>query len=286
MSRDSARRLFTGGCRTTVLMSSHFDGSSYGAIQQPVRRFATALRKRRSSFYRPKTDLEPEETPDRPFTLPPGQFRPKQSLGQNYLSDQNYVTKIVESFLEHRKIVCPDVAEDGGERVVEIGPGTGALTRTLFPLLPKMKAIEIDQRSVEFLKSKFPSLPVYHMDALQCDWYKYAADHGGKISVVANLPYYIVSQVLFSLVDAHEVVNNAVVTMQWEVAERICARPRTKDYGIPSVVFQLYAKSSIAFKIPPKVFYPPPKIDSGLVCVDFTKPHPYLNKVYPEQLRK
>lgn len=234
-----------------------------------------------------RTEPREPEAVNRPYTLPPGQFRPKQSLGQNYLSDQNYVNKIVEAFGTERKaILGEEEAKNTENLIVEVGPGTGALSRTLFPLYPSMKAIEIDQRAVAFLGQKLPNLKVIYCDVLEFDWSKYAADNGGPISIVANLPYNIVSQVLFSLIDAPEAVKLAVVTMQLEVAERICARHRTKDYGIPSVIMQLYAAPRFLFKIPPKVFYPAPKVDSALISVDFTRPHPQLNSVYPDQLRK
>ena len=78
--------------------------------------------------------------------------------------------------------------------------------------------------------------------------------------MIGNLPYYITSQILFTLADHSASVRSAVVTMQWEVAQRLVAKPRTKDYGILSVVFQLYAAPRVAFKIPPSAFYPAPKV--------------------------
>ena len=179
-----------------------------------------------------------EEVKDRPFTLPPGEFRPKQSLGQNFLSDQNYVMKIVNAF--------KDVSEDG-IRVVELGPGPGALTRKLHQKYPKMSAVEIDQRAVAFLGEKIPGLKVIHKDVLECDWPLMATERGGPLSVIGNLPFYITSQILFSLADrfvtrskshtrtnplynsinisySHKAIDHAVVTMQYEVAERIIAQ--------------------------------------------------------------
>jgi len=93
-------------------------------------------------------------------------------------------------------------------------------------------------------------------------------------------------QVLFSLADAHESVSVAVVTMQLEVAERLCAQPRSKQYGIPSVVFQLYGHVTANFKIPPTVFYPVPKVDSALVTIDFSCPHRDLHSVSGAKLRR
>ena len=199
--------------------------------------------------------------PDRPPTLPSGTFRPKQSLGQNYLSDQNYATKIVDSL------------EDGSDRgalVVELGPGLGALTRLLLRSYPEMVAVEIDGRAVELLEERYPKpFTVLHSDVLAVDYSALAALRGGRLSVIGNLPYYITSQILFCLCDHHAAVRRAVVTMQLEVAQRLVAKPRSKDYGILSVVFQLYASPKIAFKIPHTAFYPQPKVTSALVTIDF-----------------
>lgn len=217
---------------------------------------------------------------DRPFSLPPGEFAPKQSLGQNFLSDQNYVRKIVETLVI-------DTDHGNGTRVVEIGPGAGALTRVLYPKYPNMTAIELDQRSVNFLQTKLAGINIIHTDVLTVDWPSLASSKGGRLHIIANLPYYIVSQVLFSLADSHKSIEQAVVTMQLEVAERLTAQPNTKDYGIPSVVFQLYCRNpKMVFKIPPTVFFPPPKVDSALVKLDFRSPNPLLDTVCTKRLRK
>ena len=218
-----------------------------------------------------------EETMGRPYSLPPGKFKPKQSLGQNFLSDQNYVMKIVDTLVD---------TSDKGHRVIEIGPGTGALTRMLHQRYPQMTAIELDQRAIEFLSDKLPSLKVIHLDALKTDWAELARERGGKLNIIGNLPYYIVSQILFSFADHHKAINHTVLTMQLEVAERLIAKPSTKQYGIPSVVFQLYSKPLMNFKIPPTVFYPVPKVDSALVTLDFTTPHKDLQRVNLRHFRR
>ncbi len=217
-----------------------------------------------------------KESADRPFTLPPGTFRPKQSLGQNFLSDQNYVRKIVDALKDE---------SDNGERVIELGPGPGALTRKLCERYPQMTAVEIDQRAVAFLAEKLPGVNVLHMDVLQCKWSKMASQKGGRLSIIGNLPFYITSQILFSLADSSNCINTAVVTMQYEVAERIVAKPRTKSYGILSVVFQLYGTPKLDFKIPASVFFPKPKIDAALITIDFRNPHKALSTVDGRKLR-
>jgi len=161
-------------------------------------------------------------------------------------------------------------------RAVELGPGAGALTDVLVPALGvnNLQCIEIDDRSVELLGGKHPMLRVSHQDVLQVDYPALANDEGGPLSIIGNLPYYITSQILFALADAShsDSVRSATVTMQWEVGKRIVAPTRTKDYGILSVVFQLYADCSIHFKIPPTVFYPQPKVDSALIGLHFLGP--------------
>eukprot|EP00584_Thalassiosira_punctigera_P000114 CAMPEP_0172533024 /NCGR_PEP_ID=MMETSP1067-20121228/5864_1 /TAXON_ID=265564 ORGANISM="Thalassiosira punctigera, Strain Tpunct2005C2" /NCGR_SAMPLE_ID=MMETSP1067 /ASSEMBLY_ACC=CAM_ASM_000444 /LENGTH=461 /DNA_ID=CAMNT_0013317609 /DNA_START=71 /DNA_END=1456 /DNA_ORIENTATION=+ len=223
-------------------------------------------------------------------TLPAGQFRPKQSLGQNYLRDGNTVAKIVKAFVRDATTTLR-VTKGGGEdveggdnkdlnrndlRAVELGPGAGALTDVLLPALgpDNLQCIEIDDRSVELLNDKHPTLRVRHEDVLQVDYPALADEEGGPLSIIGNLPYYITSQILFALADASHTdsVRSATVTMQWEVGRRIVAPTRTKDYGILSVVFQLYADCSIHFKIPPTVFYPQPKVDSALIGLHFLGP--------------
>lgn len=205
--------------------------------------------------------------------LPKGAFAPKQSLGQNYLSDQNYVLKIVNA-LEAGATVGASAAraiagESNGARVVELGPGAGALSRVLVERYPSMMAIELDGRAVALLAQSLPALTVLESDVLQVNYKALSEIRGGPLVVVGNLPYYITSQILFSFVDCAPVVRRAIVTMQWEVAQRLIAAPNTKDYGILSVVFQLYASPKVNFKIPPTVFYPQPKVDSALVTIDF-----------------
>lgn len=201
-------------------------------------------------------------------------------------------TRIVDAFEDARSEACPTA------RVVEVGPGTGALTRLLLPRFPDMRALEIDQRAVGMLEEDYPALHVDHVDVLAVDWLAVArgeADPTGRSSVgvdptraeekkevlpsavIGNLPYNIVSQILFALFEAPAPsVALAIVMMQREVAERLTARKRTKAYGILSVVGQLYAKPSILFAVPPTVFTPRPKVDSAMVRFDF-EPHPDLD---------
>ena len=229
-------------------------------------------------------------------TLPAGSFRPKQSLGQNFLRDGNTVAKIIKFFLldASKTLIDNDSLEQ--VRAVELGPGAGALTDTLVNTMDDFGAasfqcVEIDPRSIELLGQKHPALRVNHMDVLQVDYPDMAQEEGGPLSIIGNLPYYITSQILFALADASHfnAVRSATVTMQYEVAQRIVAKTHTKDYGILSVVFQLYADCKLHFKIPPTVFYPQPKVNSALIGLHFIGPNRLrerLSGVQPSQLRQ
>ena len=257
-----------------MMMAIWFSASRTAALASRGSRQMTFFR--RSAKRRIITPNIADEIKDRPFSLPSGEFKPKQSLGQNYLSDQNTVVRICDKFTDN---------SEKGSKVIEIGPGAGALTRVLYPRYPKMTAIEIDQRAVKFLGSHFPDLKVIHQDVLLADWLALAQERGGKLNIIGNLPYNIVSQVLFTFADAPTAINKAVVTMQLELADRIVAKPNTKQYGIPSVVFQLYSNVEKLIHIPPTVFFPQPDVDSALVSFDFTTPHPLLHTVDPVKLK-
>ena len=154
--------------------------------------------------------------------LPSGKLKPKQSLGQNFLKDPNTVAKIVRAF--HN-----DATRDGKplNRIVELGPGAGALTDRLVDNYGTnvLQCIEVDPRAVDILNDRYPALLVHHADVLQVNYPEMAQREGQPLVVIGNLPYYITSQILFALADAshYGAVDCATVTMQWEVAQRMVA---------------------------------------------------------------
>lgn len=193
-----------------------------------------------------------------------GGMRPKQSLGQNFLKDRTMINRIVDTFDENIQDICPEA------HVVEVGPGLGALTERLFKTYPNMLAVEIDQRAVSTLTEFYPGLNVRHEDVLNTNWLQESKQAGKPLAVIGNLPYNIMSQILFSLFESPPgCVSFALVMMQKEVAERIVAKTRTKSYGILSVVGQLYSQSKILFSVPNTVFYPKPDITSSMVLFHF-----------------
>ena len=202
-------------------------------------------------------------------------FRPRQSLGQNFLRDPNTARKIVDA-----------VRAAAGEHVVEIGPGTGAITGLLLERFRTFTAVEIDERAVEHLMEKHVGLDVRHDDILDVDWRQLAKEKGGPIYVVGNLPYNITSEVLFRLIDAGAVIREAVLMMQLEVAQRLVAHTRTKEYGILSVQVQLHSEPDLLFKVSQNVFYPRPEVTSAVVRLNFLKRAEDLMTVHPLFLRR
>jgi len=186
-------------------------------------------------------------------------LKPKKSLGQHFLIDQNIINKIVNS-----------IPAKKGHRVIEIGPGTGALTDTLLERFENVHAVELDQRAIEVLKEKYPDLPVHHQNVLEVDWNDLSIGKD-KTHVVGNLPYYITSQILFSLLGVRSLLADATLMMQKEVAERLVSEIRTKDYGILSVQTQLMSSPEILFPVSRNCFNPPPNVESAMVRLTFDK---------------
>jgi 16S rRNA (adenine1518-N6/adenine1519-N6)-dimethyltransferase len=185
-------------------------------------------------------------------------FRPKQSLGQNFLQDPNMAEKIVGA------LGAPPDAH-----VVEIGAGTGVLTERLAERHGTLTAIEIDERAVETLRERVPGVDVREEDVRETNWAALAEEKGGPLHVISNTPYYLTSPILFALLEQRQHLAEALLTMQREVADRIVAEPRTKAYGIPSVLLQLFAAPEKLFAVPPQVFSPQPDVTSAVVRLRF-----------------
>jgi len=186
-------------------------------------------------------------------------LRPKKSLGQHFLTDTNIIEKIADA-----------IPAKSGDRVVEIGPGTGALTEALVERFTDIVAVELDQRAIKLLKNKFKELKVFHQNVLDANWKKLSIGKE-KTHVVGNLPYYITSQILFGLLENRLLLADALLMMQKEVAERLVADIRTKDYGILSVQTQLMCTPEILFPVSRHCFNPQPNVDSAIVKLSFDK---------------
>ena len=198
---------------------------------------------------------------------PLSMLRPIKRLGQNFLQDPNTIRRIVDAL---------DAGPD--DAVVEIGPGAGALTSILSERYTRFAAIEIDDRAADLLEKELLGTRIIREDILETDWAGLAASmQAERLHVIGNLPYYITSQIIFSLLDAAPLIEEAVIMMQYEVAERLVAEPRTKTYGILSVVVQLAGSVEILFPVSRNVFYPKPDVRSAMVKLRLPKSRPIVS---------
>ena len=186
-------------------------------------------------------------------------FSFKKSLGQNFLTEPNILQKIVAT------------AEiDEHTNVIEVGPGIGALTEHLARAAHQVLAFEIDDRLIPVLEdtlSPYDNISVVHNDILKVDLKKETEyfDQTLPIKVVANLPYYITTPIMMHILESDLAVDEMVVMMQREVADRISAKPGTKAYGSLSIAVQYYMEASAAFIVPKTVFVPQPNVDSAIL---------------------
>jgi 16S rRNA (adenine1518-N6/adenine1519-N6)-dimethyltransferase len=193
------------------------------------------------------------------------QLPARKSLGQHFLVDPKKHQRIVEA-----------LAPTQGDIVIEIGPGTGLLTRHLLASpLETLIAYELDARAVPELREMFQTegerFQLKEQDFLEADLPELAEAEGRKIRVVGNIPYYITSPILFKLIDEREAVRDALLLVQLEVAERLTAHPRTKAYGIPTVLANFFGEVTMLFRVPRGAFRPPPNVDSAMVRIDFAR---------------
>ncbi|HEY6490774.1 MAG: 16S rRNA (adenine(1518)-N(6)/adenine(1519)-N(6))-dimethyltransferase RsmA [Terracidiphilus sp.] len=180
----------------------------------------------------------------------------KPKLGQNFLQDTQAVQRIVAA-----------LGDCSARTVVEIGPGRGAVTHVLAARAQHVLAVELDQEFAAGLRSEFDPgrVTVIHEDVLRFDFAAAAEKAGARLLVVGNLPYYITSPILLKLAASHAALESAVLMMQREVADRVAAEPRSRDYGLLSLTAQLYGPVEILFTLPPGAFSPPPKVHSTVI---------------------
>jgi 16S rRNA (adenine1518-N6/adenine1519-N6)-dimethyltransferase len=187
-------------------------------------------------------------------------FTFKKSLGQNFLTEPNVLRKIVAT-----------AGIDKQTNVIEVGPGIGALTEQLARHGNQVLAFEIDDRLIPVLRdtlSPYPNVQVIHQDVLQADLSKTISEAFAEdlpIKVVANLPYYITTPIMMHFLESKAPIQEMVVMMQKEVADRISAIPGTKAYGSLSIAVQYYMEAELAFIVPKTVFVPQPNVDSAIL---------------------
>lgn len=179
----------------------------------------------------------------------------KKHLGQHFLTDENIARKIVEG-----------LSFENYNNIMEVGPGMGVLTKYLLEKDQYIYLAEIDNESIEYLKKHYSKVTEQNFvgDFLKQD---FAFINNEQLAIIGNFPYNISSQILFKIIDYYELVPEMVGMFQKEVAERTAAVPRTKDYGILSVLIQAYYDVSYMFTVHENVFNPPPKVKSGVIKI-------------------
>ncbi len=181
----------------------------------------------------------------------------KKSFGQNFLIDDNILQGIVES---------ANVVED--DTVIEIGPGLGNLTHYILEKKAKVVAFEIDRDMIDILNDRFNSnknLEIVNKDILKVDLNEYITDK--KVKIIANLPYYITTPIIFKLLEYRRNIASITVMIQKEVAERITATPHSKDYGVLTINTNYLADVEKLFNVPNTSFIPTPNVTSSVIQI-------------------
>ncbi|MDR1332020.1 MAG: 16S rRNA (adenine(1518)-N(6)/adenine(1519)-N(6))-dimethyltransferase RsmA [Tannerella sp.] len=180
-------------------------------------------------------------------------IRPKKALGQHFLTDAGIARRIAETLSAHRALP-----------VLEVGPGTGALTRFLLDEAYDLSVVEVDMESVGYLRTHFPALRgrILAADFLRLDL---NALYPSAFCVIGNYPYHISSQIFFKVLESREKVTCCAGMVQKEVAERLAAPPGSRTYGIISALIQPWYDVEYLFTVSEEAFDPPPRVKSAVV---------------------
>lgn len=199
-----------------------------------------------------------------------GNFEFKKKFGQNFLTDEN----LLDSIVEKSQITNEDV-------VVEIGAGRGALTQALSKVAKKVYSFEIDSDLFGFLETKFAGTNVEFVfkDIMNVTDEELNSLVGEKFTLVANLPYYITSPIITRFLQ-NKNMKSLTVMVQEEVADRIIAKPRTKQYGVLSIICQIFGNPEKVLRVNRKMFYPVPNVDSAVVKIDRCENYNFVS--YPK----
>jgi 16S rRNA (adenine1518-N6/adenine1519-N6)-dimethyltransferase len=184
-------------------------------------------------------------------------IKPRKKLGQSFLVDVNTIKKIAAS----ARISSDDV-------VIEIGAGIGVLTRDIAQIAKQVIAVEIDPYLVNVLRDQFAfcsNVEIYSGDILKFDFSSISNKYNAKANVIGNVPYNISSPVIFHLLSARSDISRFTLMLQKEVVQRLVSLPDNKNYGVPSVLLQMYAEVERLFDVPATCFYPRPKVESSII---------------------
>ncbi|MCC5911125.1 MAG: 16S rRNA (adenine(1518)-N(6)/adenine(1519)-N(6))-dimethyltransferase RsmA [Clostridiaceae bacterium] len=190
------------------------------------------------------------------------QFKFSKSLGQNFLIDENILMKIIDG---------AEISKE--DHVIEIGPGIGSLTQYIAEKAKSVLAIEIDKTLLPILHKTledYDNVEVINHDVLKVDIKKIIEERfkGEKVKVIGNLPYYVTTPIVMKFLEEQVPMTSLTIMIQHEVAQRMEAKPSTKEYGALSVAVQYYCDPKKIVKVPPSVFIPQPKVESTVIRLD------------------
>ena len=188
------------------------------------------------------------------------QHQARKRFGQNFLVDQQIIAQIIAA-----------IGPNSDDNLIEIGPGTAALTEHLIERCPTMQVVELDRDLVDYLSEKFAAYPDFRLhsgDALKTDFAQF--HQGRQMRLVGNLPYNISTPLLFHLLKNRELIHDMHFMLQREVVDRLGAVPGNKTYGRLSVMVQYHCRVMPLIPVPPSAFRPAPKVQSAIVRL---KPH-------------
>ncbi len=197
-----------------------------------------------------------------PFT-----HKARKRFGQNFLNDQNIIDRIVRS-----------IHPQASDRLVEIGPGQGAITRQLIEACPQLQVIELDRDLIPILLAqfaKYDDFAIHQEDALRFDFASLIKNKQ-PLRIVGNLPYNISTPLIFHLLSYQDRISDMHFMLQKEVVNRLVASPGEKNYGRLSVMVQYFCQVENLFEVPPESFDPKPKVDSAIVRLQPYKTLPYV----------
>lgn len=186
-------------------------------------------------------------------------FHFSKSLGQNFLIDYNMIEKIISG---------SGITKE--DNVLEVGPGIGSLTQGLADGAKKVVAVEIDKKLIPILEENFKeydNVSIINEDILKVDLHELLKNHfpEGNVKVIGNLPYYITTPIIMKFLEDKVPIDSITIMIQKEVADRMAAKPSTKDYGALSIAVQYYCDTEKVATVPPSVFIPQPNVDSSVI---------------------
>ena len=190
-------------------------------------------------------------------------FRFNKQFGQNFIFDKNLLTAIVK-----------DSNISKQDDVLEIGPGAGTLTKIIAEYSRKVVSYEIDKNLVQILEQNLQGVEnskVIFSDALKTDIKDIESNFDGEYKIVANLPYYITTPLIFKFIEQTKKVQSITIMVQKEVADRLIAKKGSKDYGTISIILDFYGKVKVLRNVPRRMFIPPPNVDSAMVQIEIIK---------------